>query len=391
LLINFIYTHYAAGFLSGINQGLDNKIKKYSVEISKSQPEILGAMEKVNVSVECNKLQWQNRSPNSRTYYGVIFNEELELLQVVLQEVLDLVDVFIIVEMNQTHQLTPKTLHFLSNKRDFCRERPACDKKIRHIILGDREIQELHNKHDEFDLNRQTDFTIDSKEKIKVRVGEKPGSLQARIWFMEWMQRSHIAYAAMTDIKEEDLFIWLDTDELLSRDFLILLKHCRPHGESWNIPMPMYIYNFGCKRRKSWIKPAFSTGKELLRLLRKEDELPWVLKNPDFVGRKLPIPVLPTYKHGYGWHMSSFGETSVSRKKMKAYTHSEYARAGLADAPEVLLRDRISSCKKWDGSSAGTKKVLVHSNFKLPLKIAINRQHYVNLQWLPNSTKKGQK
>ena len=84
--------------------------------------------------------------------------------------------------------------------------------------------------------------------------------------------------------------------------------------------------------------------------------------------------------------MSSFGGTSVSRKKMKAYSHSEFARAGLAGAPEVLLRDRIRRCRNWDGSRGGTKKILVHSDFKLPVKIAINRQHYVNLQWLPNST-----
>ena len=94
MMINFIYTRYkdpSAGFLSkGIKQD-----QKYSVEISKSQPEILGAMQKEHALAECNKLQWQNRLPRSRTYYGVIFNEELELLNVVLQEVLDLVDVFI--------------------------------------------------------------------------------------------------------------------------------------------------------------------------------------------------------------------------------------------------------------------------------------------------------
>ena len=296
LMISLIYKQYrdpSAGFPSkGIKQD-----QRYSVKMSKSQPEILGAMQKEHALTECNKLKWQNRSSRSRTYYGVIFNEEFELLRVVLQEVLNFVDVFIIVEMNQTHQFTSKPLHFLSHKMDFCRDMPECDKKIRHVILGDREINELHKRHDEFDNHRQRDFTIKSKGKVKVRVGGKPGSLQARIWSMEWMQRSHIAYAAVTDIKEEDLFIWLDTDELLNRDFLILLKYCRPQGESWRIPIPMYKYNFGCKYEKNWTKPAFSTGKELLRLLRKEDEdgMPWVLKNPDFVGRNLRIPVLPPF------------------------------------------------------------------------------------------------
>ena len=131
-----VENHSETGFLSkGIKQG-----QRYSVKMSKSQPEMLGAMQKEHALAECNKLQWQNRSSRSRTYYGVIFNEEIELLSVVLHEVLNFVDVFIIVEMNQTHQFTPKPLHFLSHKQDFCRDRPACDKKIRHVLLGDREI-----------------------------------------------------------------------------------------------------------------------------------------------------------------------------------------------------------------------------------------------------------
>src|SRR3954452_22854579 len=71
--------------------------------------------------------------PVTRLYDCVVFNDELDLLEVRLRTAGEYVDVFVIVEAPRTFSGDDKPLVFGENRERFRR----CDAQIRHVVVDD--------------------------------------------------------------------------------------------------------------------------------------------------------------------------------------------------------------------------------------------------------------
>lgn len=71
---------------------------------------------------------------HSKVYDCFMFNHELDLLEIRLNEMYDYVDHFVLVECTQTHRATPKPLYYGLNKARF----EKFNNKIIHVIVYDQ-------------------------------------------------------------------------------------------------------------------------------------------------------------------------------------------------------------------------------------------------------------
>ncbi|MGB7978228.1 MAG: hypothetical protein WCF19_03595 [Chlamydiales bacterium] len=69
----------------------------------------------------------------AKIYDCFMFNHELDILEIRLNEMYDFVDYFVLVESTETHRGTPKELHYENNKARFGRFQD----KIIHVIVRD--------------------------------------------------------------------------------------------------------------------------------------------------------------------------------------------------------------------------------------------------------------
>lgn len=110
----------------------------------------------------------------------VMFNHELRILNVKLHEMADWVDAFILIEARQTYAGAPKPLVFHENREMFA---PFLD-KIVHVVV------------DEF-----------------------PPYLQ-HAWAREYYQRNHAVFGLNGRVREDDLVMISDADEIVRREII---------------------------------------------------------------------------------------------------------------------------------------------------------------------------
>ena len=113
-----------------------------------------------------------------RIFDVVMFNNELRILNVKLHEMADFVDAFIVIEARQTYSGAPKPLVFQENREQFAR---FAD-KIVHVVVEDF-----------------------------------PPHLQ-HAWAREYYQRNHAVFGLNGRVREDDLVMISDADEIVSRE-----------------------------------------------------------------------------------------------------------------------------------------------------------------------------
>ncbi|GLU09667.1 hypothetical protein SLE2022_265140 [Rubroshorea leprosula] len=163
-----------------------------------------------NISMEhlCHLHGWSIRSEPRRIFDGIIFSNELDLLEIRWHELDPYVSKFVILESNTTFTGIPKPLFFASNRArfDFAKD------KIVHGVFPGRVA--FHGSHEE-------PFVLESEQR-----GAMNGLLR------------------QAEISTGDLLIMSDTDEIPSPHTLKLLQWCDGIPSLLHLELRHYMYSF---------------------------------------------------------------------------------------------------------------------------------------------------
>mmetsp|Transcript_1267 Transcript_1267/g.2216 ORF Transcript_1267/g.2216 Transcript_1267/m.2216 type:complete len:471 (+) Transcript_1267:523-1935(+) len=192
--------------------------------------------------------EWKPRG--RKIFYGTNLANEIDLLSVVLEEIYPAVDHIILQEARHTWGqgfTKEKPLYF----QQFARKHFA---KYLHKI-----------RYQEYDFNSIKEC------KPEATGGTSALPTKACKWQQQWHSRNVLEKSA-GDIREQDIFIVSDLDELVSREFLVALKNCEVHPEmekpdgkctKLNLLTFGHKYNFECTstRPAGHFHPDLTLGK----------------------------------------------------------------------------------------------------------------------------------
>ena len=190
------------------------------------------------------------------------FNEH-DLLELRLRELDPVVDRFVIVEADRTHQGAPKPLYFAEAAARYRR----WEDKIIHVVLDD--------------MPRGPDA-----------------------WERERYQRTAIL-RGLADAMPDDLIVVADLDEIPRREILKLLD--RYLVEPTSLQMMLHLLRFNLRSKLVWsytkaVRRAELDNPAELRLTRTRRSVP-----------------------DAGWHLSYIGDREFILRKLKAFAHTEVA------------------------------------------------------------------
>ncbi|EEF35190.1 acetylglucosaminyltransferase, putative [Ricinus communis] len=163
-----------------------------------------------NVSMEhlCDLHGWSLRSEPRRIFDGIIFSNELDILDIRWHELHPYVTKFVILESNTTFTGIPKPLFFASNRNRFSF---AEDKIVHGVFAGRTAIHGLS----------EDPFVLESEQRAAMN------SLIIR-----------------SGISHGDLLIMSDTDEIPSPHTLKLLQWCDGIPPVLHLELRHYMYSF---------------------------------------------------------------------------------------------------------------------------------------------------
>lgn len=255
---------------------------------------------RLNESISDKKY---NRDSVIRVIDSFTFFNEFETLYIRLNELHEQVDTFVIVEAEETFTGKKRSLNF---------------PKISNSTIIEKFISKI--------LYRVCSFP----NNLKVRNSNDRGT----IWQRERYMRSHCLANALRDanIKDEDLFIFSDIDEIPSAASIAYLSNCKvfkgniPFEPSLPTIMIAFLsnrlhFNFHCRSPNmgNWPHPVVQYG-VILKHKRVED----------LRGRK-GNPLFWTLG---GWHFSNFhyGDINMLIDKFDAFSHQELKEHYVNDA-----------------------------------------------------------
>lgn len=204
--------------------------------------------------------------------YGRIFDcftfyDELDILEIRLNELEDIVDVFVICECPFDFRGRPKPLTFLENKERFARWLPS----IRHITAARPPLQ-------------------------------VPDTKSVEVWDNEGYQRNSIGIA-LDDCSPGDIIVVSDVDEIPSKD---ALRRVSRDGKVTQIVLDVFHYNLNWHDvNNTWyvqdVRAVSYGGFSLANGLRTH-------------------PPCYTHRDG-GWHFTWFGGAGKIAQKATWYSH----------------------------------------------------------------------
>lgn len=214
-----------------------------------------------NIYRRLKKIYAQFTGNKRKIYDAFIFYNELDLLELRLEELTDVVDYFVLVEATKTFRNNDKPLYFSENKERY----KKFLNKIIHIVVDD------------------------------MPEGIDP-------WLRENHQRNCII-RGLTDIRENDLVIISDVDEILNPEVV---------GIEGTLQQKWFYYYFNTQKKNKWteIAPRCVRGEAIL-----------AGRSPQQIRDASNSP--PYIKNG-GWHFSFLGDDVFIANKIKEFSHLEY-------------------------------------------------------------------
>ena len=210
------------------------------------------------------------------------FNEK-ELADLRIKYLNDVVDSFVVIEANVTHQGKSKQWNFSSLLEN---ELKQYKDKIKYHQL-------------KIDINKVKNDEGWIFENVK-------GGLS---WKIENMQRNYIQNACK-DFSKDDIILISDVDEIPSKNKIQFLKNCN-FDEIAPVGFEQFLFHLNCNylNLSKWIG-SVATTKDILEKYKPQD-----LRNS-----KLRI----SYFVRAGWSFSSFGGIKKVQQKIEAFAHTEY-------------------------------------------------------------------
>lgn len=212
------------------------------------------------------------------------FFNELDLLEIRLNELDDVVDYFVIVESEKTHQNEHKPLYYLESCDDD-RFKKFKDKIINIVVSGD-------------EFNNDT-------------------------WFNERHQFNCIS-RGLINANDEDLIILGAADEIPSNGVIHNLKNTYQGGM---FVLMLKFYYFYLDTKYSHSNQKFWKGNCVIRKNSLSDELYETLKL-----RQSP----PNVIEDGGWHFSFMGDFKHAITKINSYAHNEFKHISESHMKELF-------------------------------------------------------
>lgn len=238
----------------------------------------------------CQLHKWKIREKNVKVYDAVIFSIELDLLEIRLRELYDVVDKFIILESDLTFTGYEKPL-VLTNYLNSIREEDnlfsfAKDKMVVGTLTG-----------------------------WKMKSGEGP-------FYYENKMRSHMDNLIRTEgIKDGDILIMSDVDEIPRSTVLEVYKKCQGMPDIVHLQMTYFTYSFGFRFPDPSWRPAIHIFNQLSTHYSH--------------GRRSNLLLADA-----GWHCTfCFPNLADFQFKMTAYSHAERAHRH----PKLLQKSHIQA------------------------------------------------
>lgn len=218
-----------------------------------------------------------------------LFNNELELLDLRLNELKDVVDFHVLIEARQTHQLADKPLHYNDNKSMFSE---FSDKIIHEVI-----------------------------EEFPSRLG--------RGYAIAHYSRNAM-YGALSFCKPDDIILLSDADEIPRASKVKELADKAGPDDKWSFIQRTYCYWINGLRMERWmgtvllnyecLNKHFNGRLDRVRYARKK-------RNSGFIANG-------------GWHFSFLGGVDAVVSKLMAYTDNEWV------TPEYTDRAYVEKCMR---------------------------------------------
>ncbi|XP_050037187.2 beta-1,4-mannosyl-glycoprotein 4-beta-N-acetylglucosaminyltransferase-like isoform X2 [Dermacentor andersoni] len=151
----------------------------------------------------------RRRSRPRRIISGLVFNHELDLLEIRVKELGDAVDHYLVVESTYTYSGLEKPLHLRSNlSAGFLREHA-------HKIVP---------------------ISVDFYNYDGGNPWGPENYVRTSIWYE--------GHRRLKNIRDDDLFFISDADEIPSRDVVLFLKHHDGYGEPILLSLRWFVYGF---------------------------------------------------------------------------------------------------------------------------------------------------
>lgn len=180
-----------------------------------SQPEIIVPhfhSESIPYSELCQLHGWKERELSDdgrhlpKVIDAVIFSIELDILEIRIRELWDVVDVFVVLETDRTFTGVRKPFFLNENIERF----KFAEEKLHHIIVRDS-------------LKRNPKNSFDNEE----------------------IMRQHMTRAIRSlMLKDGDLVLVSDVDEIPFKEVIRLLKNCQGYSNELHLQMRNYVYSF---------------------------------------------------------------------------------------------------------------------------------------------------
>lgn len=239
-------------------------------------------------------------------YDGFCFFNELDLLELRLEELSDVVDVFVLVEATKTFSGRPKPLLFSANRARFEKFLP----RIRHVVVDDL-----------------------------------PGP-PATHWNREAQQRDAIL-RGLWDARPDDVVIVADLDEIPRP---AAVRRFVEHGsEAAAFRQTMYYYRLNCQNVSGSPRDPWA-----VILLRK------LLRSPQEA--RLARFQLPAIEDG-GWHFSYLGDPPTIREKIGAISHATELDVPRFTDEETIARRIATGSDLYDRPDHAWRYVPIDETF----------------------------
>jgi beta-1,4-mannosyl-glycoprotein beta-1,4-N-acetylglucosaminyltransferase len=260
-----------------------------------------------------------------------IFYNELELLNYRLNILYNIVDYFIIVESKYTFTGKEKKLIYNENKERFS----YFNDKIIYICLDD-----MPYKYPYIDY------------------------LKREQWENEYYQRNSIKNGfANIDIKDNDIIIISDVDEIPDPNTLINIKEQRIRVNNNSLEMDFYYYNLNSKINSKWTKAKLILYKTFCNLNMSCNDI------------RMSNSVL--IKNG-GWHLSYFGDCSFIKNKIQNFSHQEFNNENYTNCD--IIKKRIENSEDLFGRKSGCDEIIKldeNDNTYLPYNYEKYLKHFL--------------
>ncbi|XP_075554772.1 beta-1,4-mannosyl-glycoprotein 4-beta-N-acetylglucosaminyltransferase-like isoform X1 [Dermacentor variabilis] len=257
----------------------------------------------------------RRRSRPRRIISGLVFNHELDLLEIRVKELGDAVDYYLVVESTYTYSGVEKPLHLRSNlSAGFLRE-------YAHKIVP---ISVDFYNYDGGDPWGPENY------------------FRTSVWYE--------GHRRLKSIRDDDLFIMSDADEIPSRDVVLFLKHHDGYGEPISLTLRWFLYGFFWENSVpvtvsgvctvGFMREVYENDSLRLRSMRT-----FTRNNLSYTGTFSEMWIIQgTSPHYSGWHCSWCFDAEGIQVKLAAAQRDDGVRWG--DIAEKTDIGYINSLRK---------------------------------------------